>query len=342
MSTQIELQATIEAMARSGKGILAADESSPTIAKRFKAIGVESTEEHRRAWRSLLLTAQGLGDYVSGVILYEETLGQRADDDTALAEAAAKQGIVPGIKVDAGKIALAGAPGDEITQGLDGLGKRLEAYKRQGARFAKWRAVYNVSATLPSRLAVQANAESLARYAAICQELGVVPIVEPEVLIDGDHSMLRCSEVTEAVLHEVFNALHRHRVVLEHIVLKPSMVLPGKAMGHKAQPAEVAEHTLRVLRRTVPAAVPSINFLSGGQTPVEATANLDAMNRAGSQPWLLSFSYGRALQETALQAWQGQAAHVGQAQRELLKRARLNSAACLGKYSPSMEDAAHQ
>ncbi|MDH5539887.1 MAG: fructose-bisphosphate aldolase class I [Rhizobacter sp.] len=344
MSAPHELELTIEAMVHGGKGkgILAADESGPTIAKRFKSIGVESTEENRRAWRSLLLTTKGLGEFISGVILYEETLGQRADDGTPLAEVAARQGIVPGIKVDAGKIALAGAPGDEITQGLDGLGKRLDAYKRQGARFAKWRAVYNVSATLPSRLAVHANADALARYAAICQEQGIVPIVEPEVLIDGDHSIERCADVTEAVLHEVFHALHRHRVVLDHILLKPSMVLPGKALGHPAPPAEVAAQTLRVLRRTVPAAVPSINFLSGGQTPTKATVNLDAINRLGPQPWALSFSYGRALQETALQAWQGQAAKLRLGQDALLARARLNSAASQGSYTAAMESAAHR
>ena len=337
MNIQSELQATVQALVQKGKGILAADESGPTIAKRFKSIGVETTEENRRAWRSLLLAAPGLGEFVSGVILHEETLGQCNDDGTPLPQLAERQGIVPGIKVDAGKIALAGAPGDEITQGLDGLALRLDSYQRQGARFAKWRAVYNVSDTLPSRLAVQANAESLARYAAICQERGIVPIVEPEVLIDGDHTLARCAEVTEAVLHEVFHALHRHRVVLEHMLLKPSMVLPGKAQAQQATPAEVAAQTIRILRRTVPAAVMSVNFLSGGQTPEAATANLDATNRLAPQPWQLSFSYGRALQEPALQAWKGQAAHARTSQDALLKRARLNSAACQGQYSAAME-----
>ncbi|UUZ78037.1 fructose-bisphosphate aldolase class I [Polaromonas sp. P1(28)-13] len=339
MSAHSELQTTVDALVQKGKGILAADESGPTIAKRFKTIGVESTEENRRTWRSLMLTAPGLGEFVSGVILYEETLGQSIDDGTPLPQWAAQQGIVPGIKVDAGKIPLAGAPGDEITQGLDGLAERLDAYKRQGARFAKWRAVYNVSDTLPSPLAVKANAEALARYAAICQERGIVPIVEPEVLIDGDHTLARCAEVTEAVLHAVFHALHRHRVVLEHMLLKPSMVVPGKAHVLQATPAEVAAQTIRILRRTVPAAVPSVNFLSGGQTPEEATANLDAMNRLGPQPWQLSFSYGRALQEPALQAWKGQAAHARNSQDALLKRARLNSAACQGQYTAAMEAA---
>jgi fructose-bisphosphate aldolase class I len=337
MSTSNDLQATIEALTHRGMGILAADESGPTIAKRFKAIGVESTEETRRAYRSLLLSTPGLGEHVSGVILYEETLGQRSDDGEPLAALAARQGIVPGIKVDAGKGPLALAPGDEITLGLDGLVQRLEGYVEQGARFAKWRAVYNVSGTLPSRRAMEANAEALARYAAICQSLGVVPIVEPEVLIDGSHSMARCAEVTQEVLHEVFSALHRHRVVLEHMLLKPGMVLPGKAHARQSTPQKVAAETLRVLRRTVPAAVPGINFLSGGQSPAEATANLDALNRLGPQPWHLSFSYGRALQDPALQAWQGQAAHASACQDALRKRARLNGLASVGRYHAGME-----
>jgi len=338
MDTQSELQATAQALVQRGKGILAADESGPTIAKRFKAIGVESTDENRRAYRNLLLATPGLAEFVSGVILYEETLNQCADDGSPLPQLAQRQGIVPGIKVDAGKIALAHAPGDEITEGLDGLAKRLAGYKQQGARFAKWRAVYNVSHILPSRLAIEANADSLARYAAICQEQGIVPIVEPEVLIDGDHAMARCADVTEAVLHEVFHALHRHAVVFEHMLLKPSMVLPGKEHA-PAAPAEVAAQTLRVLRRTVPAAVPGIFFLSGGQTPSEATQNLDAMNRLGPHPWVLSFSYGRALQDPVLHAWQGRPGTVRDAQAALLKRARLNSAARMGQYEPALESA---
>ncbi|MBK6864114.1 MAG: fructose-bisphosphate aldolase class I [Ideonella sp.] len=340
MSLETELAATVEAIVRPGRGILAADESAPTIAKRFKAIGVESTAENRNAYRELLLATPGLGEFISGVILFEETLAQRAADGTPLAQLAARQGIVPGIKVDAGKIALARAPGDEITQGLDGLAQRLAGYKAQGARFAKWRAVYNVSAALPGRLAIEANADSLARYAAICQEQGVVPIVEPEVLMDGAHTIERCAEVTEAVLHEVFHALHRHGVVLEHMLLKPSMVIPGKAHPQRAAPAEVAAQTLRVMRRCVPAAVPGLFFLSGGQTPAEATANLDAINRAGAQPWALSFSYGRALQEPALKAWQGQAANGARTQQALLVRARLNGAARDGRYDAAMEPAA--
>ena len=251
MNVRDLMQATIDSLVQPGKGILAADESGPTIAKRFKAIGVESTEENRRAYRQLLLSTPGLGAFIGGAILYEETLMQRADDGTPLSQLAARQGIVPGIKVDAGKIALAGAPGDEITQGLDGLAKRFGAYKEHGARFAKWRAVYNVSDTLPSRLAIEANADSLARYAAICQGEGVVPIVEPEVLMDGGHTLERCADVTDAVLHEVFDALHRHRVVLEHMLLKPSMVVAGKEQARRAPVAEVAAGTIRVLRRCV-------------------------------------------------------------------------------------------
>ncbi|QEZ43120.1 class I fructose-bisphosphate aldolase [Cupriavidus oxalaticus] len=339
MDTRSELQATVDAMVHGAKGLLAADESGPTIAKRFDRIGVASNEESRRAWRNLLLSTPGLAEFISGVILYEETLGQRADDGTPLPELAARQGIVPGIKVDKGKLALAHAPGDEITEGLDGLAKRLAGYRQQGARFAKWRAVYNVSDRLPGRLAIRANAEALARYAAICQEAGIVPIVEPEVLMDGAHTMARCAEVTEAVLHEVFDALQQHAVVFEHMLLKPSMVLPGKDAG-QAAPAEVAAQTLKVLRRTVPAAVPGIFFLSGGQTPAEATANLDAMNRLGPLPWRLSFSYGRALQEPPLLAWRGEPANAALAQRALLQRSRLNAMACLGQYEAAMENAA--
>ena len=279
-----ELQATVQAMVQAGKGILAADESAPTIAKRFLGIGLESTEENRRIYRSLILTAPGLGEFVSGVILFEETLHQRDDQGMSLPQWAAQQGIVPGIKVDAGKIALALAPGDEITQGLDDLAQRLQTYRKQGARFAKWRAVYNLNATLPGRAAIEANAHALARYAAICQAQGVVPIVEPEVLIDGDHTLERCAQVSEAVLHEVFEALFRQGVVLEQVLLKPSMVLPGKQHSPSAAPAQVAAATLQVLRRCVPAAVAGINFLSGGQTPQQASVHLDAMNRVGPQP----------------------------------------------------------
>ena len=333
------LQQTIDDIEREATGILAADESLPTIAKRFQAIAVESTPESRRAWRSLLLTTPGLGEYISGVILFEETLGQQTEEGVPLPQAAADQRIVPGIKVDKGKIPLALSPGDLITQGLDGLGERLRAYREQGARFAKWREVYPIGPGIPSTLGIEANAEMLARYAAVCQAEGFVPIVEPEVLMDGDHDIDRCAEVTEAVLHAVFHALHRHRVVSELMLLKPNMVLPGKGC-RQADPAEVAEATLRVLRRTVPAAVPGIHFLSGGQGPEEATRNLNAINQLGATtgaPWRLSISYGRALQQPALQAWRGQAENRAAAQQALLERARLNSLAMRGVYRPDME-----
>ncbi|KUJ81713.1 fructose-bisphosphate aldolase class I [Microbulbifer flavimaris] len=336
MSVTEELQATIADMVDGRRGILAADESSGTIAKRFQSVGVESTEEHRRFYRSLLLTTENLGQYVSGVILFEETLGQRDDGGTPLPQVAADAGIVPGIKVDKGKGPLPGAPGDMITYGLDGLAERLQGYKEQGARFAKWREVYPVSPTNPTALGLTANAEMLARYAAVCQSCGVVPIVEPEVLMDGDHSIERSAEVNEQVWEAVFHALHRHGVALELMLLKPSMVTPGSECA-KAPPQQVAEYTLRALRRAVPAAVPSINFLSGGQGPEEATANLNALNQLWQTPWQLSFSYGRALQEPALHAWSGASDQKSQAQGALLKRARLNHLAMLGEYTEGLE-----
>ena len=338
MDTTAELEATIHDMVQSGNGILAADESAPTIAKRFAAIDAESTEEHRRSYRSLLFTTPGLNEFVSGVILFEETLTQRSDDGTLLPEVLAKQVIVPGIKVDKGLQPLANAPGDKITQGLDGLAERLQTYKTQGARFAKWREVYPISEHNPTALGLEANAEMLARYAAICQAEGFVPIVEPEVLIDGDHSIERSAEVIETVLHAVFHALHRHGVILECIVLKPSMVTPGKDFPDRASPEQVAEATIKVFRRAVPAAVPSINFLSGGQTPEEATANLNAMNAMfPDAPWELSFSFGRALQEPALKTWLGKTENAAATQQALYQRALLNGAARFGKYTPSME-----
>jgi len=337
MDTRTELQQTIQDMVDDHRGILAADESHPTIAKRFQAIDVKSTEEKRRAWRSLLLTTPGLGDYIAGIILFEETLGQKNDEGMPLPEVAWQQKIVPGIKVDKGTGPLSGAPGDLITRGLDGLGERLQSYKEQGARFAKWREVYPVTRHNPSLLGREANAEVLARYAAICQELGIVPIVEPEVLMDGDHDIDRCAVVTEQVLHAVFHALHQHHVSFEHMILKPNMVLPGKGC-RRAPPEEVAEATLQILRRSVPAAVPSINFLSGGQGPEEATANLNAINQLrGNAPWQLSISYGRALQQPALHAWLGKAENRQAAQQALLQRVRLNSLARRGEYESAME-----
>lgn len=337
-----ELETTIYDMVQKGRGVLAADESAPTIAKRFDAIDVQSTEESRRNWRNLLVTSEGLGEYISGIILFEETLAQDSDNGQSIAEAAWAQKIVPGIKVDKGKIPLALSPGDLITQGLDGLAERLRSYKSQGARFAKWREVYAIARSgkngrAPTRNGIEANAEMLARYAAVCQAEGLVPIVEPEVLMDGDHEITRHGEVTEAVQYAVFRALQRHKVVPELMILKPNMVLPGKDC-RRAEPEEVAEATLKVLRRTVPAAVPSINFLSGGQDPEEATINLNALNRqAPDAPWKLTISYGRALQQPALHAWAGKVENVPAAQQALLKRARLNHLAMLGEYQAAME-----
>ena len=341
MSNETELQATISRMIEPGKGVLAADESIPTITKRFKALNIESTEETRRAYRQLLFTTRGAEEFLSGVILFEETLDQKADDGTALPEVLVRHGVMPGIKVDKGTTPLTGAPGDLITQGLDGLGERLKTYKTKGARFAKWREVYGITDVNPTPLGVAANAEVLARYAAICQEAGIVPIVEPEVLIDGDHTIERCYEVSDAVLHAVFDALHRHRVLFEGMVLKPSMVLPGKDHPPKASPEQVADATLQVLRRNVPAAVPSINFLSGGQSPEEATANLNAMNvKYPRAPWVLSFSYARALQDPAMRAWGGRKENVAAAQAAFYQRVKMNSLARRGQWSQAMERAA--
>jgi fructose-bisphosphate aldolase, class I len=320
-----QLEQTIAAMVVSGKGILAADESQPTIEKRLRAISVASTEENRRAYRQLLVSTPGLGRYISGVILFEETLSQRSDDGVPLPELLARAGVVPGIKVDKGTVKLAASGDDKITEGLDGLAQRLTAYKQSGARFAKWRDTYAIDAVRPSWRAIEANAVVLARYASICQAEGVVPIVEPEVLMDGDHSLERCAQVTEAVQHAVFEALYRYGVRLEYMLLKPNMVLPGS--GHpKATSEAIGAATIAVLRRTVPAAVPSINFLSGGQTPDEATANLRAVRAAGRGcPWLLSFSYGRALQQPVLEAWRGTASAVPKAQEALLQLAKRNA-----------------
>ncbi|MEP6657639.1 MAG: class I fructose-bisphosphate aldolase [Betaproteobacteria bacterium] len=338
MGIEDTLKATIGELTRPGKGILAADESQPTITKRFQALGIESTEETRRRYRSLLFTAQGAEQYLSGVILFEETLGQRSDDGTTLPEVLRRRGILAGIKVDKGTTPLVNAPGDLITQGLDGLAERLQGYKTHGVRFAKWREVYGITDRNPTALGIEANAEVLARYAAICQQEGIVPIVEPEVLIDGDHSIERCHEVSEAVLHAVFVALHRHRVILEGMVLKPNMVLPGNKGLSRAGPEQVATATLDVLRRNVPAAVPTINFLSGGQSPEDATANLNAMNALYPRaPWVLSFSYARALQDPAMRAWGGRSENVSAAQKIFCHRLRMNALAREGKWTPEME-----
>jgi fructose-bisphosphate aldolase class I len=340
MSTQAqEMTRTVAELTAAHKGILAADESVGTIEKRFKAVNVPSTDETRRDYRELLFSTPGLGGFISGVILFEETLKQKTAAGVALPQLLTAQGIVPGIKVDMGTVPLPGFPGEKVTQGLDGLAQRLGAYKQLGARFAKWRAVIAIGAGIPTPQTIATNAHVLARYAAICQEQGVVPIVEPEVLMDGDHTLATSARVTEEVLHAVFHALHRHRVALEYMILKPNMVEPGRACPEPATPQQVAHATLVCLRRTVPAAVPGINFLSGGQSEATATANLNAMNTdAERQPWALSFSYGRALQASVLQAWRGAAANKSIAQQALYKRARLNSAATLGHYTAAMEN----
>lgn len=330
MSLSAQLQDTIDDLVDGERGILAADESTGTISRRFAAVKLEADEENRRAYRSMLLSTPELGNYIAGVILFEETLQQKDEHGTPLPRLVVEQGMVPGIKVDKGKGPLPGAAGDMITYGLDGLEERLQEYRDQGARFAKWREVYPISPHNPLPLGLAANAATLARYAAVCQAAGFVPIVEPEVLIDGDHSIERSAEVNEQVWHSVFHALHQYGVRLEFLLLKPSMVTPGKE-ATRATPEEVAEATLRTLRRTVPAAVPSINFLSGGQTPEEATANLNALNQLRDRaPWQLSFSFARALQEPALAAWGGKPENVAAAQSVFRERARLNHWAMRG------------
>lgn len=327
-----ELSTTMDHLLQDGKGLLAADESNGTIGKRFATIGIENNEENRRDYRLLLAETEGLENYIHGVILFEETFQNKDKQGTPIAELFAKKGILPGIKVDQGLVNLSNTDDEKVTQGLDGLTDRLLHFKNLGAKFAKWRNVYSISDYTPSLIAMRAGAEMLARYAASCQSVGIVPIVEPEVLMDGDHSIDLCAEACEMVLHELFNALFIHQVELENIILKPSMVTSGK--GHKpfSSPDDVAEYTLSVFRNHVPAAVPTINFLSGGQTPQQATANLNAINSMGYQPWTLSFSYGRALQEDCLQAWGGKSANKAKAQAALLNRAKLNSLACFGEY----------
>ena len=334
-----ELEKTVAELTEPGKGILAADESSGTIEKRFTAVNVASTDETRRDYRELLFSTPGLGAFISGVILFEETLKQKSVAGVPLPQLLTAQGMVPGIKVDKGVAPLPGFPGETVTQGLDGLAQRLSEYKQLGARFAKWRAVIAIGADIPTPSAIAANAHALARYAAICQEQGVAPIVEPEVLMDGDHTLATCARVTEEVLHAVFHALHQQRVALEWMLLKPSMVVPGSACPQQVTPQQVAQATLTCLRRTVPPAVPGIYFLSGGQTETAATANLNATNTGSErQPWVLSFSYGRALQAPVLKTWRGEAANKMIAQQALHQRARLNSAARQGKYTAAMEN----
>ena len=333
-----DLHGTARELVADNRGILAADESSGTIAKRFETIGLESTEEHRRAYRDLLFTTPGLEESVSGVILYDETLRQASADGTPFAELLAGRGIVPGIKVDTGAKDLAGAPGEKVTEGLDGLRERLEEYRGLGARFAKWRAVITIGQGIPTPYCIQVNAHALARYAALCQEQGLVPIVEPEVLMDADNDIETCYRATKRTLHKVFDELYHQRVDLAGMLLKPNMVISGKGTPTQASADEVAEWTLRCFRETVPAAVPGIVFLSGGQSDEQASENLNAINSRGPQPWVLSFSYGRALQAPALKAWGGSAENVQAAQAALALRARCNSAAVAGHYSAAMED----
>ncbi|RXK84298.1 fructose-bisphosphate aldolase class I [Chlorobaculum sp. 24CR] len=337
MDTQ-KLSAVASAIVSHAKGVLAADESSPTIKKRFDSIDVESTEPTRRRYREILFTTEGIEQEIGGVILFDETIRQSTLDGVPFPKLLAERGIVPGIKVDRGARALACYPGEKVTEGLDGLRDRLVEYRELGAGFAKWRAVIEIDEhDAPSPFGIRANAHALARYAALCQEEGLVPIVEPEVLMDGGHGIERCEEVTSRVLEAVFSELDAHRVLFEGMLLKPNMVIAGKQCFRQNSPEEVAEATIRCLNRYVPAAVPGIVFLSGGQKAEEATANLNAMNKMGRRPWEVSFSYGRALQAPVLAAWKGQESNVAAAQQALKKRARLNGLAREGKYSPAME-----
>ena len=327
---------TARAMVAPGKGLLAADESAGTCKKRFDAVKVESTEENRRAYRELLFTAPGIEQHVSGVILFDETLRQSTKDGTNFGKYLGSRGIIPGIKVDAGAHDMALHPGEKVTEGLDGLQKRMAEYFGMGARFAKWRAVITIGEGIPSAACIKANAHALARYSAICQEASIVPIVEPEVLLDGGHTAARSERVHQDTLEAVFHELERHGVWLEQVILKASMVVSGNQNPQQAGVAEVAERTLRVLKRTVPAALPGVVFLSGGQTDENATAHLDAMNRIGA-PWPLTFSYSRALQQAALSTWRGDAANVSAAQAAFAHRARMNSLAARGQWTKDVE-----
>lgn len=333
-----ELNKIARAMVAPGRGILAMDESHPTCNKRFTKLGIPTTEEMRREYRDMLVTAPGLSDYISGAILFDETIRQKTLDETPFAEYLTKNGIIPGIKVDAGAKVLAGHESEKVTEGLDGLRERFAEYHQLGARFSKWRAVITIGDHIPSWACIEANAHALARYARLSQEADIVPIVEPEVLMDGDHSIERCREVTQLVQRIVFHQLKNQDVLLEGMVLKPSMVISGAVANDRAAVGIVAEQTVHCLLNTVPANVPGIAFLSGGQTDEEASAHLNAMNSLGIQvPWALTFSYGRALQQTAMQVWNGDRANVDRAQQALLWRAKCNGMATLGKYSDAME-----
>src|SRR5947199_7323150 len=333
------LESVARKLVAPGKGILAADESSGTIEKRLKSINVPSTEENRRAYRVILFTTAGAGEFISGVILFDETIRQKTRDDRTFVEALEQKGIIPGIKVDKGAKPMANFPGEKVTEGLDGLRERLAEYQQLGARFAKWRAVISISDKTPTRRCIATNAELLARYAALCQEADLVPIVEPEVLMDGAHTIERHFEVTQQTLESVFHALYEHRVVLEAMLLKPNMVLSGKDCPQQASVQEVAEATVRCMKRVVPAAVPCLVFLSGGQTDLQATKHLNAMNQLPGLPCHLLFSFGRALQAPVLKAWKGDSANVTAAERAFHHRAWCNSKARFGKYSEEMETA---
>ncbi|MCG8560273.1 MAG: fructose-bisphosphate aldolase class I [Hyphomicrobiales bacterium] len=340
-----QLESVAQAMVTAGKGILAADESTGTIKKRFDSIGTESTEDNRRAYREMLFrSTEAMRNYISGVILFDETLRQKAKDGTPLVQIISDTGAIPGIKVDKGAKDLAGAPGEKVTEGLDGLRERYAEYYELGARFAKWRAVITIgsqgSAAMPSAYCIRANAHALARYAALAQDANIVPIVEPEVLMDGDHDIDRCFDVTEFTLREVYAALYEQRVKLEGTILKPNMVLSGSDCPAQAGVQEVAEKTVMCLKRTVPAAVPGICFLSGGQSDEDATAHLSAMNAMFDSPWALSFSYGRALQAAALKAWGGKAENEAMAQSAFAHRARMNGLAASGQWNTELEQAA--
>jgi fructose-bisphosphate aldolase class I len=337
MLSKLEIQETAEALVANGKGILAADESLGSIQKRFEPFGILSNEENRRTYRELFFSTPGVSEFISGVILFDETLRQSGADGTSFPDLLKRDGIVPGIKVDRGTKPLPGFPGEKLTEGLDGLRDRLVEYRALGARFAKWRAVYTISPSTPTRYTISTNARMLALYARMCQEAGITPIVEPEVLMDGMHHLSLCEEVTSTVLREVFNELAEARVLLEGILLKPNMVLPGTDFPKKASVEDVAEGTLRVLRRNVPAAVPGIVFLSGGQSAQEATEHLNAMNLYDNLPWKLSFSYGRALQAPSLETWRGRPENLAEAQRLFYQRARMNSLASRGEYRQELE-----
>ena len=336
----VDLKTTAQSLVARGKGILAADESTPTIKKRFDSIQVASTDASRQAYRELLFTAPGVEAFISGVILFDETLRQTAANGTPFPQLLADRGIIPGIKVDRGAKSMAGFPGEKITEGLDGLRERLDEYRQLGARFAKWRAVITIAHALPTNANIQANAHALARYAALCQEAGLVPIVEPEVLMDGDHDIDRCEAATARALQAVFDALFHQRIDLEGILLKPNMVISGLDCPEQADVETVAARTVHLFRKVVPAAVPGIVFLSGGQSSLAATAHLNAMNALGPQPWELSFSYGRALQEDTLKTWHGDPARIAEAQKVFHQRAKCNGAARYGEYSTAMEDMA--